>query len=89
MKSLKILFFTSPDCSICDDQHRILQTMARNHSIGYEKKLITTAFDLALRFGVRSAPTLVYLLDDRPVIVTPGFQSADTILASLNLIHDS
>jgi len=88
MKSLKILFFTRPDCSVCENQDRILQKMARSHTIGYEKKLITTAFDIALRYGVKSAPALVYLLDDRPAIVTTGFQSADTILASLNLIHD-
>lgn len=88
MKLLKILFFTGPDCSICDNQDLILQKITRDRPIGYEKKLITTAFDLALRYGIKSAPALVYLLDNRPVIVTPGFQSAEMITTSLNLIQN-
>jgi len=88
MKPIQILFFTSPDCSICDNQDRILQQLTDTGMINYHNHLITTAFDLALRYGVKSAPTLVYLLDERPVKVSPGFQSNQAIMTTLNLIQN-
>ncbi len=88
MEPVKVLFFTSPGCSICDNQDRILRQMQESGEIVYENHLITTAFDVALRFGVRSAPTLVYLLEERPVRVSPGFQSKEAIAAVLNMIQN-
>ncbi len=85
---IKILFFSSPDCSICDNQNHVLIQLADKGIITYENRLITAAFDLALRYGVRSAPTIVYLYKDRPVLVSPGFQSAEAITATLNLLQN-
>ena len=88
MKPIKILFFTSPNCSICDSQDRILKDFANTGAISYENHLITTDFDMALRFGVKSSPTLVFMGEDRPLNVSPGFQSRTAIAGILNLIQN-
>jgi thioredoxin-like negative regulator of GroEL len=62
--------------------------MQESGAIDYENQLITTAFDRALRYGVRAAPTLVYLQEGRPVRVSPGFQSKEAITAVLNMIQN-
>ena len=88
MEPIKILLFTSPDCSICENQEHILRRFSETGRVTYESRLITSAFDLALRFGVKSAPSLVYLFRGRPVRVRPGFQSQTAVAADLNLIQN-
>ena len=88
MEPIKILLFTSPDCRICEKQERILRHLCETGRITYESRLITSAFDLALRYGVKSVPTVVYLLDGLPVRVCPGFQSEAAVTADLNLIQN-
>ena len=86
--NIKILFFSSPNCAICDNQNHILTRLADKGVITYENRLITSAFDLALHYGVRSAPTIVYLHKNRPVRVSPGLQSVEAITATLNLLQN-
>ena len=86
---LKIIHFNSPSCSICTNQDRILQKLQNERDITYQSLLITVNFSDALKFGVKSAPTLIYLIDDKAVAVRPGFQSRKNILAELEQIQKS
>jgi predicted DsbA family dithiol-disulfide isomerase len=80
---LKIIHFGSPTCSICTTQDRILAEMKESYHIDFQSRLITTDFADALKFGVKSAPTLVYLLDDKAVAVRPGLQTKEKILSEI------
>ena len=84
--ALKIIHFSSPSCSICSTQDKILNDVAKNHDIITNSVVITTGFAEALQYGVKSAPTLVYLLDDKAVAVTPGLQNREKILAMITRI---
>jgi hypothetical protein len=53
---LKIIYFTSPGCLICENQTVILNEIQSEINIEVENHLITTAFDKALTFEVKSAP---------------------------------
>jgi predicted DsbA family dithiol-disulfide isomerase len=77
--SVKIIHFSSPSCSICVNQDVVLKQVQEELDIPYQNMLITTAFAEALQYGVKAAPTLVFLADDRPVRVSPGFQTKDRI----------
>jgi thioredoxin-like negative regulator of GroEL len=87
--NLKIINFSSPTCSICTNQDSILQELKNEHDITYQSLLITTNFSDALKFGVKSAPTLIYLIDNKAVAVRPGFQSKVRILAEIEKISKS
>ena len=84
---VKIIHFSSPTCSICSTQDRILQEIQENQDIEFESRLITTDFAQALKYGVKSAPTLVYLIDERAVSVKPGLQSKQKILNEIEEIN--
>ena len=86
---LKIIHFNSPTCSICTNQDQVLQEIQNEHGITYQSLLITAIFADALKFGVKSAPTLVYLINEKAVAVRPGFQSQKNILAELEQIQKS
>jgi predicted DsbA family dithiol-disulfide isomerase len=86
---VKIIHYASPTCSICTTQDRILEELKENSNIDYEAKSITTAFDDALKYGVKSAPTLVYLVDNKAMVVRPGFQSKERILAEVGQLQKS
>ena len=81
-----IIHFSSPTCTICTSQDRVLQELHSTDGIAYESRLITTNFSDALTYGVKSAPTLVYLLDQKAVAVKPGFQSREKILDQIEQI---
>ena len=87
--SLKIIHFSSPGCSICTTQDRILADVAKNHTIETRSVLITTGFAEALQYGVKSAPTLVYVFDDKAMAVTPGLQNREKIESMIDRITGS
>lgn len=76
--SLKLIYFTSPGCSICVNQAAILSQIQSEINIEVENHLITT-FDKALSFGVKSAPTLVFFTEGKPQVIKSGFQSKNQI----------
>lgn len=78
--NLKIIYFTSPGCSICVKQTSILDEIQSEKNIEIENYLITTAFDKALAFGVKSAPSMVFLSNGKNQIIKTGFQSKNYIL---------
>ncbi len=61
---IKIVYFTSPDCSICVNQAAILDEIKSELGIEIDNRPITTAFDQALTYGVKSAPAMVFLHED-------------------------
>jgi hypothetical protein len=61
----------------------------QEHHIEYQSLLITTNFADALKYGVQSAPTLVYVIDEKAVSVKPGFQSREKILNELKQLSIS
>ncbi len=86
---VKIIHYASPTCSICTTQDRILEELKENSKIEYEARIITTDFVDALKYGVKSAPTLVYLVDNKAMAVRPGFQSREKILAEIGQLQKS
>ena len=85
--SLKIIHFSSPGCSICTTQDKILADVAKNHAIETRSVLITTGFAEALQYGVKSAPTLVYLINDKALAVMPGLQNREKIESMIEQIN--
>ena len=84
----KIIYFTSPGCSICTNQTVILNQIQSEKNIEIENHLITTAFDKALGYGVKSAPTLVFLYDNKPQVIKTGFQSKNQISEILQQLDE-
>lgn len=76
---LKLIYFASPGCSICAHQTQILEQLQQDKNLNIEHHSITTSFDIALSFGVKSAPSLVFLLNSRPYKIKTGFQSKSEI----------
>ena len=68
---------------------KILGQLKEEFGYQYQSKLITTHFTDALNFGVKSAPTLVYVVDDKAFAVTPGLQSREKILAVIARLKKS
>ena len=77
--NIKIVYFTSPSCSICVHQTAILNEIKLETNIEVDNHLITTSFDKALTYGVNSAPTLVFLYDKKPQVVKTGFHTKSQI----------
>jgi len=77
--NIKIVYFTSPSCSICVNQTAILNELKSELNIEIENNLITSAFDKALSYGVKSAPAMVFIYDKRPHTVKTGFHSKGQI----------
>ena len=84
--NIKIVYFTSPGCSICVNQTAILNDLKSELNIEIENHLITTAFDKALTYGVKSAPAMVFLSDGRPQVVKTGFHSKNQIKEIVEII---
>lgn len=84
--NLKIVYFTSPGCSICLNQTAILNELKSELNIEVENHLITAAFDKALTYGVISAPAIVFLYDERPQVVKTGFHSKEQIREIIEMI---
>jgi thioredoxin-related protein len=80
----KIIHFSSPDCPLCIPQDKVLRMMSDELNITVQNQLIISAFDMALKYGVKSAPTLVFMIDEQAVKVLPGFQSRENIVNTLN-----
>ena len=83
---IKIIYFTSPGCSICVNQTNILNELESELNIEVKNHLITTAFDKALSYGVQSAPAMVFIYDERPQVVKTGFHSKDQVKEIIKLI---
>lgn len=77
---IKIIHYTSPSCSVCSIQDKILDDLQKSHDIFYQSRSITTDFADALKFGVKSDPTLVYLMNDKAVAIRPGLQTKERII---------
>jgi predicted DsbA family dithiol-disulfide isomerase len=84
--NIKIVYFSSPDCSICVNQTSILKDLQSEMQLDVENHLITTAFDKALTYGIKSAPAIVFLHDNRPQVVKTGFQSKEQIKEIIEMI---
>ena len=84
--NIKIVYFTSPGCSICVHQTAILNEIQSETNIDVDNHLITTAFDKALTYGVKSAPTMVFLYDEKPQVVKTGFHSKMQIKEIIDMI---
>lgn len=84
--NLKIIYFISPGCSICTNQSLILNELESEMDIKIENHLITSAFDKALTYGVKSAPALVFLYAEKPKIVKTGFQSKEKLKEIIKMI---
>ncbi len=84
--NIKIIYFTSPGCSICVHQTAILNEIQSENNIEVDNHLITTAFDKALTYGVKSAPTMVFLYDEKPQVVKTGFHSKIQIKKTIEMI---
>ena len=79
MPKIRFVYFSSPGCSICVNQTAILNELKSELNIEVENHLITTAFDQALTYGIKSAPAIVFVYDERPQIVKTGFHSKNQI----------
>ena len=84
--NIKIVYFTSPGCSICVHQTAILNEIQSETNIDVDNHLITTAFDKALTYGVKSAPTMVFLYDEKPQVVKTEFHSKIQIKEIIDMI---
>ena len=84
--NIKIVYFTSPGCSICTNQTVILNELKSELNIEIEYHLITTAFDKALTYGVKSAPAMAFLYNERPQVVKTGFHSKEQIRKIVEMI---
>ena len=84
--NIKIVYFNSPGCSICVNQTVILNELKSELKIEVENHLITTAFDKALTYGVKSAPAMVFIYNESPQIVKTGFHSKDQIKHIIKMI---
>jgi predicted DsbA family dithiol-disulfide isomerase len=84
--NIKIVYFTSPDCSICVNQMAILNELNSEMDIEFDNHLITTAFDKALTYGIKSAPALVFLYDEKPQVVKTGFHTKHQIKEIIDMI---
>lgn len=87
--NLKIIYFSSPGCSICNHQLKILQEINSEYNIEIEDHLITTSFDTALKLGVKSAPTLAYIQEEKVQLLKTGFQSKNQILEIIDQISET
>ena len=84
--NIKIVYFTSPSCSICVHQTAILNEIKSETNIKVDNHLITTAFDKALTYGDKSAPTLVFLNDEKPQVAKTGFHTKSQIKQIIEMI---
>jgi predicted DsbA family dithiol-disulfide isomerase len=65
----------------------VLRELSDDIEIKIQNQLITSAFDTALKYGVKSAPTLVILVNDQAIKVLPGFQSKQSILDTIEQLN--
>ena len=86
---IKIIHYTSPSCSVCSIQDKILEDLHKSHDISFQSLSITTDFADALKFGVKSAPTLVYLMNDKAVAIRPGLQTKERIISEINRFNNT
>ena len=84
--NLKIIYFTSPGCTICVKQTSILNEIQSETNIEIENHLITTAFDKALAYGVKASPSMVFLYNGKTQMIKTGFQSKKYILEIIKQI---
>jgi len=80
---IKIIHYTSPSCSVCSIQDKILEDLHNSHDISFQSRSITTDFADALIFGVKSAPTLVYIMNNKAVAIRPGLQTKERIIVEI------
>lgn len=74
---MKIEYFFSPTCSICDHQKEILSQIKDDLGITVNNYNIFTDLDKALLLGIKSAPSLAFLLEGKSVEILTGFQSSE------------
>jgi len=87
--SLRIIYFTSPGCSVCVHQTAVLNEIESEIDIEIENHLITTAFDKALSFGVKSAPAMVFVQDGRTQLIKTGFVEKSKIRDIYEMLTES
>jgi predicted DsbA family dithiol-disulfide isomerase len=87
--AIQIIHFKSPTCSVCVNQDQVLADLHKEIDLPYRSLMITTHFAEALQYGVKSAPTLVFVDTGRALAVKPGFQSRENILSQLHILKES
>lgn len=85
-RGVTLLDFNAPWCAPCRSQEPILETLAQN----YDGKAVIASInvdetqDVAVRFGIRSIPTLVIFKDSKEIQRLVGLQSEVTLSEALN-----
>jgi|AVFP01.1.fsa_nt_gi thioredoxin-like negative regulator of GroEL len=77
---LHLEYFFSPTCSICDTQKLVLKSLNQNTNITYSNYNIFSDMDKALQRGVKSAPTLAIVADNKTLALLTGFQDEHKLL---------
>jgi len=85
---LKIHYFYSPTCSICETQKEILSELAKETNIPVSTSNIFVDLDKALLLGIKSAPAMAILMDGKSVEILNGFQSSKHISSRLDYWRD-
>ena len=76
----EIIQFVSETCSSCKIQRNVLNIIKNQ----YPEIILTdidifSSYDQALKYGVKGAPTLVFLEDDRAIKTHYGFQKEQQV----------
>jgi thioredoxin 1 len=85
-RGVTLLDFNAPWCAPCRSQEPILETLAQN----YDGKALIASInvdenqDVAIRFGIRSIPTLVIFKDSKEIQRFVGLQPEMTLSEALN-----
>ncbi len=76
----KIVQFVSPTCSSCIIQKNVLDIISKKYpSIQIENINIFSNYDKALLYGVKGAPTVVFLDEERSLKSHYGFLPLEAV----------
>ena len=82
----EIIQFVSKTCSSCLIQKNVLNIIKEKYPLLVIKNIdIFANYDQALKYGVKGAPTLVFIEDDRAIKTHYGFQKEQQVLDYLEL----
>lgn len=74
----KYLYFSAAWCGPCQSLAPIMEEV--NNSVPVQKVDVDTESELAAEYNIRSVPTVVLLIEDKPVRRYVGVQSLQTYL---------